>query len=51
MVEHEILKAKLRAEFDRLNITDEKLRDALTVEVNLIASLIIQTCPTKTYGA
>jgi len=41
MVEHEALKAKLRKEFDRLEIRDEDTRDALTAEFNRFATLLI----------
>ena len=42
MVEHQALKAKLRREFDRLNV-EENVRDALTVELNRLAELIIES--------
>ncbi|MDD5726115.1 MAG: hypothetical protein PHC53_01735 [Patescibacteria group bacterium] len=45
MVEHESLAAKLRKEFDRLQITDETTRNALTTELNQIAILLIESCP------
>lgn len=43
MVEHETLKAKLRKEFDRLEIRDEKKRDELTTEFNRFAKFIIES--------
>ncbi len=43
MVEHEALKAKLRKEFDRLEIRDEAVRDQLTAELNRFADFIIET--------
>jgi hypothetical protein len=49
MVEHEVLKTKLRPEFDRLNIKDEKIRDALTTELNRLAVLLIEVCPEPSY--
>ncbi|MEK7632363.1 MAG: hypothetical protein AAB473_01070 [Patescibacteria group bacterium] len=42
MVEHEALKAKLRKEFDRLEIRDEDTRDNITAEVNRFAKLFIE---------
>lgn len=42
MVEHDALKAKLRKEFDRLNI-NEGARDSLTTELNRLAELLIQS--------
>lgn len=42
MVEHDALKARLRREFDRLNIGDN-VRDALTVELNRLAELLIES--------
>ena len=44
LVEHETLKTKLCKEFDRLNIKDEKTRDALTIELNRLAAILIATC-------
>lgn len=41
MVGHEVLKAKLRKEFNRLGVTDEGTQDALTAELNRFAELII----------
>lgn len=41
MVEHDALKAKLRKEFDRLEIRDEDTRDAITAELNRFAQLFI----------
>jgi len=42
MVEHEALKAKLRKEFDRLEIQDEHTRDELTAALNGFAQFIIE---------
>ena len=42
MVEHQALKAKLRKEFDRLDV-EESVRDALTIELNRFAELIIES--------
>lgn len=42
MVEHEAIKAKLRKEFDRLEIRDEKMRDELTAALNGFAQFIIE---------
>lgn len=42
MVEHEALKAKLRKEFDRLEIRDENARDELTAALNNFAQFIIE---------
>lgn len=42
MVEHEMLKAKLRKEFDRLEIRDEDARDSITAELNRFAELLIE---------
>ncbi len=42
MVDHEALKAKLRKEFDRLEIRDENARDELTVALNGFAQFIIE---------
>jgi hypothetical protein len=43
MVDHDALKAKLRREFDRLEIRDEETRDKLTAELNRFAEFIIET--------
>lgn len=43
MVEHDALKAKLRKEFDRLEIRDDETRDNLTAELNRFAKFIIET--------
>lgn len=45
MVEHESLAAKLRKEFDRLQITDEATKNALTTELNRLAVFLIESCP------
>ncbi len=42
MVEHEALKAKLRKEFDRLEIRDESVRDELTAALNSFSQFIIE---------
>lgn len=43
MVEHEALKAKLRKEFDRLEIRDENTRDELAAALNGFAQFIIES--------
>lgn len=43
LVEHEVLKAKLSKEFDRLKITDETVRTALTIELNRLSSFLIES--------
>ncbi len=37
-----MLKAKLRKEFDRLEIRDEDARDSITAELNRFAELLIE---------
>lgn len=46
MVEHEVLKAKLRKEFDRLGIEDERARDEMTAELNRLAVFLIESYAT-----
>lgn len=49
MVEHEVLKAKLRKEFNRLGIRDEELRDAMTAELSRLAEFFIESHTQEEY--